>query len=400
MPLYAATVIGPQGRRFAVTEDARDIASLRETLRLRNLWPLHIAAAQPPAGLRRAKLSSGDFIALLHQLELQLRAGVTADVALAQLAADAPKGDARRMLAHIHREVAAGRPIHEACRFFERQFPPHLAAVIAAGEASAQLPVALHALAEHLAGAAELRRTARRALIYPSVVLTATTGLILFLLGGVVPQFSAIFATLHLELPLLTRVLITASETLRQGWLLLLGGVLAVVVVAWLMRGSQRFRLTRDTVLLRVPIWGTVIRCVATARFAAHARLLVEAGIPLLDALTAGADLTGNALLAGQMLAARDGVAVGRPLHAALPASHAFPAFFIAALKSGETTGQLGAALRHIETYASAQARDRLATALALLEPTILATLTAVVGVIALSFFLPLFALLGGVNAR
>lgn len=400
MPLYAATVIGPQGRRFAVTEDARDIASLRETLRLRNLWPLHIAAAQPPAGLRRAKLSSGDFIALLHQLELQLRAGVTADIALSQLAADAPKGDARRMLAHIHREVAAGRPIHEACRFFERQFPPHLAAVIAAGEASAQLPVALHALAEHLAGAAELRRTARRALIYPSVVLTATTGLILFLLGGVVPQFSAIFATLHLELPLLTRVLITASETLRQGWLLLLGGVLAVVVVAWLMRGSQRFRLTRDTVLLRVPIWGTVIRCVATARFAAHARLLVEAGIPLLDALTAGADLTGNALLAGQMLAARDGVAVGRPLHAALPASHAFPAFFIAALKSGETTGQLGAALRHIETYASAQARDRLATALALLEPTILATLTAVVGVIALSFFLPLFALLGGVNAR
>lgn len=400
MPLYAATVIGPQGRRFAVTEDARDPASLREALRERNLWPLHIASAQPPAGLSRAKLSSRDFIALLHQLELQLRAGVTADVALVQLAADAPKGDARRMLAHIHREVAAGRPIHEACRFFDRQFPPHLAAVIAAGEASAQLPVALHSLAEHLAGAAELRRTARRALIYPSVVLTATTGLILFLLGGVVPQFAAIFATLHLELPLLTRVLIAASETLRHGWPLLLGGVLAVGVGSWLLRGSRRFRLTRDRLLLRVPVWGTVIRCVATARFAAHVRLLVEAGIPLLDALTAGADLTGNALLARQIHAARDGVAVGKPLHAALPVSHAFPAFFIAALKSGETTGQLGAALHHIETYASAQARDRLATALALLEPSILATLTAVVGAIALSFFLPLFALLGGVNAR
>lgn len=400
MPLYAATVIGPQGRRFAVTEDARDPASLREALRERNLWPLHIASAQPPAGLGRAKLSSRDFIALLHQLELQLRAGVTADIALAQLAADAPKGDARRMLAHIHREVAAGRPIHEACRFFERQFPPHVAAVISAGEASAQLPIALHSLAEHLAGAAELRRTARRALIYPSVVLTATTGLILFLLGGVVPQFAAIFATLHLELPALTRVLIAASETLRHGWPLLLGGVLAVGVGSWLLRGSRRFRLTRDRLLLRVPVWGTVIRCVATARFAAHVRLLVEAGIPLLDALTAGADLTGNALLARQIHAARDGVAVGKPLHAALPASHAFPAFFIAALKSGETTGQLGAALRHIETYASAQARDRLATALALLEPSILAMLTAVVGAIALSFFLPLFALLGGVNAR
>lgn len=400
MPLYAATVIGPQGRRFAVTEDARDAASLREALRQRNLWPLHIAAAQPPAGLSRARLSSRDFVALLHQLELQLRAGVTADVALAQLAADAPKGDAQRMLAHIHREVAAGRPIHEACRFFARQFPPHIAAVIAAGEASAQLPVALHSLAEHLAGAAELRRTARRALIYPTVVLTATTGLIVFLLGGVVPQFAAIFSTLHLDLPVLTRVLIAASEALRRHWLLLAGGACAVGGAAWWVRGSRRFRFTRDALLLRTPVWGEVIRCVATARFAAHARLLVEAGIPLLDALQQGADLTGNALLARQIHVARDGVAVGRPLHAALPASHGFPAFFVAALKSGETTGQLGAALRHIETYASAQARDRLATALALLEPAILATLTAVVGVIALSFFLPLFALLGGVNAR
>ena len=400
MPLYAATVIGPQGRRFAVTEEARDATALREALRQRNLWPLQIAAARPPAGLRRTKLSSRDFIALLHQLELQLRAGVTADVALGQLAADAPQGDTRRMLAHIHREVAAGRPIHEACRFFERQFPAHVAAVIAAGEASAQLPVALHSLAEHLAGAAELRRTARRALIYPAVVLTATTGLIVFLLGGVVPQFAAIFASLRLDLPVLTRVLIAASEALNHRWPLLAGGALAVGGLAWFLRGSPRFRFTRDALLLRTPVWGEVIRCVATARFAAHARLLVEAGIPLLDALKQGADLTGNALLSRQIHAARDGVAVGRPLHAALPASHAFPAFFIAALKSGETTGQLGAALRHIETYASAQARDRLATALALLEPTILATLTAVVGVIALSFFLPLFALLGGVNAH
>ncbi|MDP3069638.1 MAG: type II secretion system F family protein [Opitutaceae bacterium] len=400
MPLYSATVIGPQGRRLSVTEDARDVASLREILRQRNLWPLHVTEARPPAGLHRIKLPSRDFIALLHQLELQLRAGVTADVALAQLAADAPKGDARRMLAHIHREVAGGRPIHEACRFFERQFPPHVAAVIGAGEASAQLPLALHSLAGHLADAAELRRTARRALIYPTVVLTATTGLIVFLVGGVVPQFAAIFTSLRLDLPVITRVLIAASEGLRQSWLLLGGGMLVLGAAAWFLRESRRFRLTRDRLLLRTPVWGEVIRCVATARFAAHARLLVEAGIPLLDALKQGADLTGNALLSRQIHAARDGVAVGRPLHAALPAAHAFPAFFVAALKSGETTGQLGAALHHIETYASAQARDRLATALALLEPTILATLTAVVGVIALSFFLPLFALLGGVNAR
>jgi type II secretory pathway component PulF len=145
---------------------------------------------------------------------------------------------------------------------------------------------------------------------------------------------------------------------------------------------------------------GDVIRHLATARFAAHCRLLHEAGIPLLEALRTGAELTGNAVMARQLLAARERVAVGQPLYAALPKQHAFPGFIVPALKSGETTGQLGAALRHIEDYAASRAREQLATALALLEPALLATLTGIVGLIALSFFLPLFSLLGGVNAR
>jgi len=100
------------------------------------------------------------------------------------------------------------------------------------------------------------------------------------------------------------------------------------------------------------------------------------------------------------VLAARGRVGLGVPLYAALPRPHAFPGFLVPALKSGETTGQLGAALQHIEEYAASRARDQLATALAWLEPILLAGLTGLVGLMALSFFLPLFSLLAGVNAR
>ncbi|MDO8545506.1 MAG: type II secretion system F family protein [Opitutaceae bacterium] len=400
MPLFAATVVGPQGRQFSLTEDASDVSALRETLRHRNLWPLRIAPARPNPRLRYTTLPTREFIAILHQLELQLRAGVTADVALAQLADDAPKGAARRMLQHIHREVAAGRPIHEACQFFERRFPAHVAAVIAAGEASAQLPEALRALAAHLSDAEKLRRTARRALVYPVIVLVATAALIVFLLAGVVPQFAAIFGSLRLELPAITVALIAASDALRHGWLWLTAASATLAVLMFFSRRSARLRSLRDHGVLRVPFWSEVARCIATARFAAHVRLLIEAGVPLLDALRTGADLTGNSVLSRSILRARDGVALGQPLYAALPAGHAFPAFIVAALKAGETTGQLAAALRHIEDYAATCARERLATALALLEPLLLAALTAVVGLIALSFFLPLFSLLGGINTR
>lgn len=400
MPLFAATVIGPQGRRFSLTEDASDVAALRETLRHRNLWPLLIAAAPADPRLRYTTLPTREFIAVLHQLELQLRAGVTADVALAQLAEDAPKGAARRMLRHIHREVAAGRPIHEACRYFERRFPTHIAAVIAAGEDSAQSPEALRSLAAHLGEAEKLRRTARRALVYPAIVSVATTGLIVFLLAGVVPQFAAVFASLRLELPAITVGLIAASETLRHGWMWLGVSVALVGTSAFFARRNALLRTLRDRAALRAPFFGEVVRCIATARFAAHVRLLIEAGVPLLDALRTGADLTGNVILSRNILRARDGVALGQPFHVALPPDHAFPAFIVAALKAGESTGQLAPALRHIEDYAATRASERLATALAYLEPVLLAALTAVVGLIALSFFLPLFSLLGGINSR
>jgi general secretion pathway protein F len=400
MPAFAINAIDSAGARRFLREAAPSEASLRLQLRARSLWPVRIREVPTDRKHARLRLPAPEFIGLLHQLELQLRAGVNADTALGQLAEDAPPGAMRLMLEKIHREVAQGTPIHVACRYFEKQFPPHLAAVVAAGEASAQLPEAIRSLAAHMSSSAELRRTARRALIYPVVVLIATTALIGFLLGGVVPQFAEIFASLHLELPAVTVALIAVSQWVRDGWSVGLATVAVGIVIAGLATRSPRGRYARDAVMLHAPVLGEVVRHLATARFAAHCRLLHEAGIPLLEALLTGAELTGNAVLSRQLLAARERVALGQPLYAALPKNHAFPAFIVPALKSGETTGQLGAALRHIEEYAASRARERLATALALLEPTLLATLTAIVGLIALSFFLPLFSLLGGVSAR
>ena len=400
MPAFIIDAIGPDGRTCVLHEQAPDEAQLRDRLRGRAVWPVKVRVAATPARLARLTLPHRDFVALLHQLELQLRAGVTADVALAQLAEDAPPGRTRLLLTHIQTAVAQGVPIHTACRFFTRQFPPHVAAIIAAGEASAQLPAALRSLAAHLTNVDELRRTARRALIYPAIVFFATGGLVFFLLGGVVPKFAEIFSSLHLTLPVLTLALIRVSEGVRHGWPLIVASFVVMVAFCIAAARAPRLRLTRDAALLRVPVLGETLRCLATARFAAHTRLLHEAGVPVLDALTTGAELTGNAVLSRNLLVAREAMAAGQPLYRALPKGHAFPGFVIPALKAGETTGQLAAALHHIEDYAAGRARETLATALALLEPLLLATLTGIVGLIALSFFLPLFSLLGGVNAH
>ena len=400
MPAYTVSAVDRVGIRRSFREAAPDEPALREKLRREGLWPVQIRLVKTTRQYARLTIPVGDFVPLLHQLEMLLRAGVTADQALRQLAEDAPEGEIRTLLQTVHEAVARGRPIHEACRTFARQFPPHVAAVIAAGEASAQLPESLRALAGHLAEAEEIRRTAKRALIYPLIVLVAVGGLIVFLVGGVVPKFAEIFASLHLQLPVMTRVLIRASELLHAHWAVFLSAGGSCILVAYFARRRPALAYGRDKLLLRVPVLGEIIRCLAAARFASHCRLLHEAGIPLLDALASGAELMQHAVLARQLLAAREGVAVGRPLYASLPKNHDFPGFIVPALKAGETTGQLGLALRHVETYAARRARERLATALTLLEPVLLAGLTAVVGLIALSFFLPLFSLLGGLNSH
>ncbi|MBL9186729.1 MAG: type II secretion system F family protein [Opitutaceae bacterium] len=400
MPAFAATVIDALGRERSGVWDAADATALRARLRAESLWPVRIAGARPDRRFARLSLPTRELVALLHQLELQVLAGVTPDAALAQLATDLPAGPARSLLAHLHREVAQGSPIHVACRACPRIFPAELAAVVAAGEASARLPEALRALAAHLASNEELRRTARRALIYPGIVLTATAGLIVFLLGGVVPRFAEIFSSLHITLPWLTVALIKTSELLRQGWPMLAAVATLAGAALIVATRAPRLRLWRDRLALRLPVLGETFRCLSTARVAAHVRLMHEAGVPLLAALATGAELAGNAAISRDLLAARTGVAAGKTLCDALPSGHHLPNFFVPALRAGETTGQLAAALRHIETYAATRAREQLATALAWLEPVTLTALTAIVGAIALSFFLPLFALLGGVNAR
>jgi len=399
MPTYAVSAIDRRGIRRSLREVAPNRSVLREKLRTLELWPVSVREAKETVS-PRMKLPVAEFAAVLDRLELMLRAGITADVALRQLADDAPPGKAQRMLVRIAEEVAEGTAIHAACGYFERQFPPHVTAVIAAGEAAARLPESLRALAEHLTQAEEIGRTARRALIYPLMVLGATSTLVVFLLGSVVPKFAEIFRSLNLPLPLMTRGLIAASEGVRAAGLLGWGLALVAAIALWTGRNTRLVRRIVDPVGLKLPIWGETVRCLVAARVAANCRLLHEAGVPVLEALTSAARVADHAVAERQLLVARTRVASGKALHTALSDVKALPSFVVPLVKAGESTGQLGAAWQQIEDYATRRARQRLALTLALLEPTLLAVLTGVVGAIALSFFLPLFSLLGGLNGR
>ena len=147
MPEFVATVLDHRGRRSQRSWAAPDRASLHASLRANGLWPLRVREAAPRFRAARVTLPVREFVQVLRHLEMLLRAGVTADVALAQLGIEAGSGRLAFLLTTLHQRVSQGRPIHEACAEFPRLFPEHVQAVIAAAESSARLPDSLAALA-------------------------------------------------------------------------------------------------------------------------------------------------------------------------------------------------------------------------------------------------------------
>jgi type II secretory pathway component PulF len=400
MPEFVATVLDHRGRRSQRSWAAPDRASLHASLRANGLWPLRVREAAPRFRAARVTLPVREFVQVLRHLEMLLRAGVTADVALAQLGIEAGSGRLAFLLTTLHQRVSQGRPIHEACAEFPRLFPEHVQAVIAAAESSARLPDSLAALAEHLLSMDEIRRTARRALVYPALVTTATGGLVALLCAQVIPRFAEIFLDMRLPLPGITEVVIAVGRAFQATWPWMVvataGGAFALATFGRTARG----RYLIDGLLLRTPVLGPTLGLLTVARFAAHLRLLHDAGIPLLVALEHGERFVGHGIFRNEIRLAREVVSQGRPLAQALPTGRCFPPFVGLCLKAGELSGQLGRALGHVADHATREARERIAYALLLLEPLLLVGLTVVVGVVALSFFLPLFHLFAGLRAH
>ena len=221
----------------------------------------------------------------------------------------------------------------------------------------------------------DIKRAARRALVYPALVIGATLTLVTLLFAHVIPRFAEIFDDLRLPLPNLTVAVIQTGRVFQSTWPWALGvGALGILAIAWARR-LPRLRRIIDRLLLRLPLIGLTARLLIVARFAAHLRLLHDAGIPLLDALDVGARLVGNAAFHSELSAARAAraaVARGRPLAQELLTGSCFPSFVGLCLKAGDLSGQLGRARAHIAEHATREARERIACALLLLEPVLL----------------------------
>ena len=393
MTAFRYRALEPSGKEATGVIEADSERSARASVRERGLFPVEVSsiARSTGSGWRGSRrLRMADLALLTRQWSTLLAAGLTLEQSLAALIAQAESESMRQLLAGVRSEILAGFSLRAALERFPQSFPDIYRASVAAGEKSGELAQVMVQLADYLERSHALRSKTLQALIYPAVVASVALLVIIGLMTYVVPQVVQVFAHGKQALPLLTRILIVASDLLRQwGWLLALLLLAAVVAGRSLLRlPSYRYRW--DAGWLRLPFIGRYLRTLEATRFASTLAILAGSGVPLLAALDAGRQVIHRRPMAEAVTAASERVREGQPLSQALAATRQFPMLLIHMIANGEATGRLDELLERAARLQQSELENRTGTLTTLLEPVLLLSMGAFVLMIVLAVMQPI----------
>ena len=398
MPGFKYQAYNVEGKLHKGVLEADSARQARALLRDQGLTPYRvevIAANDPAAGarFRPVSLSATEVARTTRGLASLLEAGLTVEQAFNALIEQAEVERARQVLAALRGEVIAGNTVAKALAAFPNVFSELYRTLVAAGEASGQLPRVLSRLADYLDERQQLRARLSLALIYPAIVMAVALAVVGALLVFVLPQVVQVFQHAHQQLPLLTRALIALSAFLQATWLAWLAAFVAAVL---LLRAALRREATRAAihrVMFRAPLLGRVLRHLDAARLAATLSILVGSRVPILQALEAGTGVMTLVPMREALSTAARGVREGMPLARALGATRAFPPVMVHLIASGETSGRLDEALERAARQQQSDIAIRLAAFAALFEPAMILVMGLVVLTIVLAILMPIFQL-------
>lgn len=306
----------------------------------------------------------------------------------------------REAIVGMAEAVESGSTFAEALAQYPKVFSHFYVNMIKAGEASGALHTVLIRLAEFMEKTQRIRNKVKGAMVYPIVVMVLAVAIVSVLMVYVIPKFKDIFTDLleGKELPPLTQAVIGVSNLMADNWYYLIGGIVALIVLARVLRKSQRGGAAIDAIKLRLPIFGQLVRKTAVANFTRTLGTLLTGGVPILQALNIVREVSNNAVLARAIGQVHDSVKEGETIVTPLEASGVFPAMVVSMIQVGEETGALPEMLMKVaETY-----DDEVDTAVdaltSIIEPIMIIMLALIVGTIVIAMFLPLISIISNIK--
>ena len=401
MPTFRWQGVSPKGETLKGEMEATSREAVIIRLRTQRIQPIPSRIKEKGKGLDRdlalpsfgAPVKQGDIVVFTRQFATMINAGLPILQCLQILGAQAESAVFRKIIGQVKDDVESGSTLADATSKHPKVFTDLYTSLVQAGEIGGILDTILQRLASYLEKSAELKRKIKGAMIYPACIVTAAIVVTLVLLIWVIPVFADVFKSFGAELPRPTQFVINLSNFLiAKFWYIAALPPIAVTLLRSAYR-TERGQYEIDKALLKVPIFGLLMRKAAVARVTRTLSTLISSGVPILDALSITSRTAGNKVVERAISAARSSIASGHTIAEPLTESKVFPPMVCQMIAVGETTGALDAMLGKIADFYDSEVDQTVANLMSLLEPMVILFLGVVIGGLVVAMYLPIFQL-------
>ncbi|MGM0752352.1 MAG: type II secretion system F family protein [Bacillota bacterium] len=373
-------------------------------LRLKNQGIRIISVEETPETLLTKEITLGNPVKLQHmviflrQFSTLLKAGVTVVDATRILGSQTDSKALTKILTDVEMELREGHPLSEAFGKHKKVFEPLFINMLKAGEATGSLDETLERLGDHYEKQHGTRQKVIAALSYPAVVGFIAIGVVIFLLAAVVPTFVDMFDDFGGELPLITRFVLGASETVQRFWYLLLFLVLLMITGIAMVRQRKESKYYLDYFLLRIPIFGKLLQKAVLARMTRTLSSLFSSSVPILQSLAIVERVVENEVIAAVLKESRESLEKGGTLTEPMKKHWAFPPLVSQMISIGEATGSLDSMLSKVADFYEKEVENSTDQLKALIEPLMIVLLAGLVGTIVTAIMIPMFEIFNNVQ--
>ena len=344
------------------------------------------------------KPSPTDLVLFGRQMYSITKAGLPLLRGLRGLAHSTHNKVLREALYDVLQSLESGRDLADSLSRHPDIFPPLFLAMVRIGEATGTLDNAFLRLCEYLSQDQDVQDRVKAAVRYPMIVMVVIALALVIITVFVIPNFAPMFKTLGNDIPMPTRIIMGASSFVRAHGLAMLGAIVAAVVLIRRRIATKAGRFQWDQWKLRIPVIGELLSQSALSRVTRSLAISLDAGLPMIQALTLLSRTSGNAYLAERLLQLRDTVERGESLSRAAHVANIFPPLVLQMIGVGEETGELGRLLEEVSAFYQREVDYRLRNLTAMIEPMLIVGVGGMVLVLALGVFLPMWNMIGKVG--
>ncbi len=348
--------------------------------------------------LKREKVKLKELSIFARQLAVLIDAELPLIQSLNILAEQTRNKYFRKVISTVREDVEAGSSLNQALRKHPKAFDELFCNLVASGEQSGALDVMLQRLSDFIERTVKLRGQVRQALIYPTAIASFAILVAVFLLWKVIPIFANIFKDLNATLPLLTVVIVKMSEFIGNYILFLVLGFIALIFAFRAYRKTPFGRMSVDRIVLKMPIFGSLLTKVAISRVTRTLSTLLGGGVAMLESLKITSSTSGNMVIEKSVQDVRKMVSEGRSLTQSFKATGRFPFMMTQMVNVGEATGTLDQMLSKMADFYDDEVSASVGSLLAILEPVLMVGVGGIVGGLIIAMYLPIFSLMSQIQ--